>query len=173
MTVECFPGIRTEHLHRFTENWNLENWDTVVIHVGSKDLRSTRKLDYLMEVEYSLVATAKSKFPHFRLVVSDVLRRRDVTWRRKGKWTTHNNWAAKTLGIAFVDPNSWIKDGAFGRDELLLNRRGARRLGYLNCTMCNCSGERSTMGNMWQSKQLLFFHVASAKWSLGWLFCSS
>ena len=57
------------------------------------------------------------------------------------------NWVAKTLGIAFVDPSSWIKDGAFGRDELRLNRRGAGRLGHVYCRMCNLGGERCTWGN--------------------------
>jgi len=71
MTVECFPGIRTEQLHRFMENRDLRNPVTTVIHVGAKDLRSTRNLDYLMRVVYSLVATAEYKFPHFRLVLSD------------------------------------------------------------------------------------------------------
>lgn len=59
---------------------------------------------------------------------------------------THD-WVANTLGIAFVDPNSWIKDGDFGRDELHLNQRGARRLGHFCCRMCNFGGERSTRGN--------------------------
>jgi hypothetical protein len=71
MTVECFPGIRTEQLHRFMENRDLGDKVTPVIHVGANDLRNTRHLDYLKGVVYSLVATAKSKFPHFRLVLSD------------------------------------------------------------------------------------------------------
>jgi hypothetical protein len=61
MTDECFPGVRTEQLHRFIENRDLGNPDTIVINVGAKDLRSTRNLDYLMGVVYKLVATAKSK----------------------------------------------------------------------------------------------------------------
>ena len=40
-------------------------------------------------------------------------------------------WAANALGLTFVDPNSWIKDGDFVRDELHLNGRGKRRLGQL------------------------------------------
>jgi hypothetical protein len=67
------------------ENRALENPLAIVIHVGASDLRSTRNLEYLMRVVYSLVATAKSKFPHFKLVLSDVLRRRGVIWRCIGE----------------------------------------------------------------------------------------
>ena len=37
--VECFLGIRTQHLHTVIENKDLGNPDTVVIHVGTNDLR--------------------------------------------------------------------------------------------------------------------------------------
>ena len=69
---------------------------------------------------YSLVAKAKSKFPLCRLVLSGGLRHRGVTWRRD-----RYDWVSKTLGVTFVDPNSWSEDGDVGRDGLHLNRRGA------------------------------------------------
>ena len=37
MKVKCFPGIRTEQLQRVIENRDLENPDTVVIHVGTNN----------------------------------------------------------------------------------------------------------------------------------------
>jgi hypothetical protein len=37
--VECFPGIRTEQLHRVIENRDLGNPDNVVIDMGTNDLR--------------------------------------------------------------------------------------------------------------------------------------
>jgi len=39
MTVECFPGIRTEQLHRVIEYRDLGSPDPVVIHVGTNSLR--------------------------------------------------------------------------------------------------------------------------------------
>jgi len=48
MKVECFPGIRTEQLHRVVGNRDLGNPDTVVIHVGTNDLERTGNLDYVM-----------------------------------------------------------------------------------------------------------------------------
>jgi hypothetical protein len=39
MSVECFPGIRTEELKIILENKDLGRPDTVVIHVGTNDLR--------------------------------------------------------------------------------------------------------------------------------------
>jgi hypothetical protein len=35
------------------------------------------------------------------------------------------------MGLTFVDPNSWIEDGDFGRDGVHLNERGKRHLGNL------------------------------------------
>ena len=42
MTVECFPGIKTEQLHRVIERSDLGSPETAVIHVGTNDLRTTR-----------------------------------------------------------------------------------------------------------------------------------
>ena len=62
MKFECFPGIRTEQLHIVTENRDLRSPDTVVIHVGTNDLRRTGNLDYVMRDVYDLVNTAKLSF---------------------------------------------------------------------------------------------------------------
>jgi hypothetical protein len=39
--VQCFRGIRTEHLQRVMENGDLRSPDMVVIHVGTNDLTRT------------------------------------------------------------------------------------------------------------------------------------
>ena len=52
--------------------------ETAIIHVGTNDLRKTQDLDVVMGDVYELVTTAKKKFPNCRLVLSGVLRRRDV-----------------------------------------------------------------------------------------------
>jgi hypothetical protein len=54
MKVECFPGIRTEQLHRVVENRDLGSPDTVVIHVGTKELKRTGNLDHVMGDFYDL-----------------------------------------------------------------------------------------------------------------------
>jgi hypothetical protein len=82
--VECFPGIRTEQLHRVIENRDLGNRNTVVIQMGTNDLRRTGNLDYVMRDAYDLVNTAKTKFSTSTAVLSGVLRRRDVSWRCTG-----------------------------------------------------------------------------------------
>jgi len=43
--VECFPGIRTEQLQRVIERKELGGPDSVIIHVGTNDLRRTGNLD--------------------------------------------------------------------------------------------------------------------------------
>jgi hypothetical protein len=96
---------------------NVSNPETVIIHVGTSDLTTTRNLDFIMGEVYALVATAKSRFPNCRLVLSGVLRRRDTSWALNERL----DWVANTLGVTFVDPNSCIEDGDFTRDGLHLN----------------------------------------------------
>ena len=50
MKVKCFPGIKAEQLHRVMEKRDLVSPDTVIIHVGTNDLRTTRNLDIVMGV---------------------------------------------------------------------------------------------------------------------------
>ena len=57
---------------------------------------------------------------------SGVFRSRQVNWRRVGAVNDGLECVVRNLGATFVDPNCWIRDGEFGRDELHLNRNGAR-----------------------------------------------
>jgi len=74
---------------------------------------------------YDLVNTAKTKFSASRVVLSGVLRREDVSWRRSGAVNDRLEWIANTPGVTFVDPNSWVDDWDFNRDGLHINRREA------------------------------------------------
>jgi hypothetical protein len=121
MMVEFFPGIRAEQLHRVTEKRNLGYPETVIIHIGTNDLRVTRNLCFAMGEVNALVATAKSKCSNCSLDLSGVLRRRDMSWRRIGVLNASFDWIANALGITFVDPNSWIVGRYFGRNGLHLN----------------------------------------------------
>ncbi|PNF36340.1 hypothetical protein B7P43_G00510 [Cryptotermes secundus] len=140
MRVQCFPGIRTEQPQRVIDNRDLGAHDTVVIHVGTNDLRRTGNLDYVMGDVYALVKKAKTKFPQATLVLSGVLRLRDVSWRRIGALNDRYDWVARSLGVTFVDPNSWIEDWDFGRDGLHINSSGARKLGQLYSRVCDFGG---------------------------------
>jgi hypothetical protein len=66
------------------ENRELGYSDTVVIHVGTNDIRRSRNLDYIMREVYDLVNTAKAEFPGSRLVLSGVLKSKGVKWQRVG-----------------------------------------------------------------------------------------
>jgi hypothetical protein len=145
MKAECFPGIRTEQLQRVIERRELGGPDSVVIHVGTNDLIRTVNLDYVMGDVYGLVNTAKTKFSTTRVVLSGVLRREDVSWRRIGAVNDRLEWVANTLGVTFVDTNSWVDNWDFSRDGLHLNRRGARHLGQLYSRVCGISGGRQMM----------------------------
>ena len=80
MMVECFPGVKTEQLHRVIERRDVGSPETVIILVGTDDLRTTRNFDFVMGEVNALVATAKMKLPNCRLVLSGVLRHRNVSW---------------------------------------------------------------------------------------------
>jgi hypothetical protein len=47
--VECFPGIKTEGLHRVIEKSDLGSPATVIIHVGTNDMRTMRNLNLKWE----------------------------------------------------------------------------------------------------------------------------
>jgi hypothetical protein len=97
-----------------------------IIHVSINDLRTTRNLDLVMGEEYAWLATEKSKLTNCGLVLSGVLQRRDVSWRRIGTLNDRFDWVANALGLTFFDPNSWTVDGDFVREGLYLNGRGKR-----------------------------------------------
>jgi len=46
--VESFPGIRTEQLGRVMENRDLGCAHTLIIHVGTNDVRRYRNLDFML-----------------------------------------------------------------------------------------------------------------------------
>jgi hypothetical protein len=105
---ECFPGIRTENQQRVIERREQGSPDTVVIHVGTIGLRRTRNLDYVMGDVYGLINTANTGFSTSRVILSGVLRKEDVSWRRVGAVNDRLVWVANTLGVTFVDPNNWV-----------------------------------------------------------------
>jgi hypothetical protein len=144
--VECFPGIRAEQLRAVMERKMLGCPDTVILHVGTNDVRGSRNLDYIMGEVYDLVNTAKAKFPGSRLVLSGVLRSNGVSWRRVGAANDRFEWVATVLGATFVDPNSWIRDNDFCRDGLHLSRRGAGQLGDLYGRVAGIGREGSEGG---------------------------
>jgi len=140
MGVKSFPGIRADRLRRVMRNRDLAYSDTVLIHVGTKDIRRSRNFDYIMREVYDLVNMAKAKFPGSRLVLSGDLRSRGVKWRLVGMANDRLERVTKNLGATFVDPNSWIRDEYFGRDGLHLNRNGTIQLGELYSRVCEIDG---------------------------------
>jgi hypothetical protein len=84
MKVRCFLRTNTEQLYRVIERRDLGSPATFIIHVGANYLRKTRNVDFVLGEVYALLATTKKKFPNCTLVLSGVLQRRDVSWRRIG-----------------------------------------------------------------------------------------
>ena len=111
------------------ERRDLDCAETLITHVGTNDL-GTRNLDFIMGEVYSLVAAAKKRLPKCKLVLSGVLRRTDVSWRRIGGLNDGLAWVSNAVGLTFADPNSWVEDDFLG-DGVHLNGRGERHLGNL------------------------------------------
>jgi hypothetical protein len=78
------------------------------------------------------------KFPQSKIVLIVVLRGTDVSWRSIGVEQDTYEWRAKTLGVTFIESNSWCEDWNFGSDRLYMNLRGARRLIELYCRLVDC-----------------------------------
>ena len=65
-----------------------------------------------------------------------------MSWRRIGAENSIYEWVDRTLGVTFVDLNSWVDDWDFSRDGLRIARRGARYLGQLYSRVCGIGGRR-------------------------------
>jgi hypothetical protein len=55
-------GLITEQLHGVSQKGHLSSPENSIINMGKNDLRSKRKLEFLLGEFYVLVATAKRKF---------------------------------------------------------------------------------------------------------------
>jgi hypothetical protein len=62
-----------------------------------------------------------------------------VLWQRIGALNDRYNWIAKTLGVTFVDPSSWVENLDFSGDELHIDQNGVRRLSELYSRVCGFS----------------------------------
>jgi hypothetical protein len=75
--MEYFQGNKTEQLRRVIEERNLGCPETVIIHMGTNDLKTKRNPDFVLEEVYA----AKRKIQTCRLVLIGVLRSKGVSCR--------------------------------------------------------------------------------------------
>ena len=131
--VNFYPGIRTEQLENVISRQRKdENKKVVLILVGTNDIKRRGSMDYIVGEMYDLVRRTKEKYRNAAIVISGVIRRRDVNFKKVYGLNNEIDWVCQALNCTFVDPNSWIEDRDIGRDGLHLNRRGARKLGELH-----------------------------------------
>ena len=71
--------------------------ETVIIHVCTNELRTTRNFDFVMKEVYTLVDTAKRKLRKCRVFLSGVLRRRDVSCRLTGALNDKYVWGVNAF----------------------------------------------------------------------------
>ena len=68
-----------------------------------------------------------------------------MSWKCIGDVNSRYEQVAQMLRVTFVDPNNWVDDWDFDRDDLHINRRGARHLGQLYSRACGIGGRRQKM----------------------------
>ena len=73
-----------EHLNRVLVNRDLGTPDTVVIHVGTNNIKRWVNVDQVMGEEFLFVKKVNVKFPQSKTVLSGITWRADVSWRRIG-----------------------------------------------------------------------------------------
>ncbi|PSN30711.1 hypothetical protein C0J52_26431 [Blattella germanica] len=81
--VDCFPGIRIEGLGHQMERQGKKEVETVILQVGTIDMR--QPTDHIMEDMHDLGTAAKRLYPTAKIIISGVIRRRDLNWRQIGK----------------------------------------------------------------------------------------
>ena len=137
--VDCFPGVRTEGLERIIgrmkteEKTNGGNDEVVVIHVGTNDVKRARTSDHVVGWVWDMCTAARTAFSSAKIIISGILRRRDVPDRIINYINEGFDWVCKMKGMYFVDPNCWLKTIDRGRDGLHLNRSGSQKFGKLIC----------------------------------------
>lgn len=126
MNVHCFPGIRTEQLDRKIGSMTSEGDESVVlIHVGTNDVKGAMTNDHIIGFIWDLCTTAKKKFKGAKIVISGIIRRRDVHYKKIDYINEGIEWVCEKFGMTFVDPNCWIRDNHFSRAGVHLNRQGS------------------------------------------------
>ena len=51
MVMECFQGIKNKELRRMIEKRHIGAPETIIIHMGTNDLKTTRNLDFVVGEE--------------------------------------------------------------------------------------------------------------------------
>jgi len=92
----------------------------------------------------------KEEIPNYTLVLSGVLRSRDVSRWLIGALNDIIRCVAKALFLTFVDPNTWIEEGNFARDWLLLIGRRKKQLGQPYARVSGPDFGGSAGSKMWQ-----------------------
>lgn len=133
--VMCFPGIKTEELQHKVEKMNLKNLDPkiVAIDMGTNNIGKGVAAEEIMSDILDLVDHIRSEVKNAKIVISGLLRRRDINIRRTGRINNELDWLCQVRNCTMLDANCWINDNDFARNGIHLNRRGSYKLGNLLC----------------------------------------
>lgn len=137
--VYCFPGIKIEELKHQVESLRLDN--VVAIHVGSNNIQRGVQAEEIMGDTMDLIDHIRKQNPRTQIIISGILQRRDVSWRRIRRINEELDWLCVTRNCLMVDGNCWIGNDDIARDGIHLNRNGSSKFGRLLCDAINsCQG---------------------------------
>ena len=129
--VKVFRGIRAEQLSRKLESEirDSAHMKTVVLHVGTNDIKRSTSPDDVMGEVYDLIRSVKKKCPTACVVVNSIVRRRDVSALYIDNINSSLRWACSVLGAVYNDVTRYLDASCLARDGLHLNRKGSHILG--------------------------------------------
>lgn len=135
LDVRVYPGIGVQRMRQVVQGLRqttIRETSVVIIHVGTNDITrgGLGMIRFIQEAE-RLVRLAVNAFGKKRVVLSGILLRKDMQWRRIGE-ANHFLWRlSQREGVLFVDGNSWLQGKGLDIDGLHLKVSAAQELGRL------------------------------------------
>lgn len=109
VTVKCLPGIDIEGLSEIVEEMDVNpSVESVYLHVGTNNLSKSPSSDYITGDMWHLVRKVNEKLPNAKVIVSGILRRRDVKNLKTDQMNRDLQWMCEKSGVSFLDVNPFL-----------------------------------------------------------------
>lgn len=145
--VNAYPGIHIEELKKkiaMMSDIDRESFQTVILHIGTNDLKELNSPDDVMGRMYNLISSVKTLFPKSIIVINSIVRRRDIHFNLIKSTNNNIRWLCKQWKVIFMDLNKYLGSRCLGRDGLHLNRRGTWFLNKIITNVCKICNNNTT-----------------------------
>jgi hypothetical protein len=123
-----FPEIKAEYLSKKVEDLVQDkdiDLKTIVLHVGTNNLKKASRPEDVMGEVYDLIRTTKRSFPKSGIIVNSIVYRKDVNADFIKMVNKNIRWACNALRVIFCDLSKWLDHLCIGKDGIHLNRKGS------------------------------------------------